>query len=168
MIMPLKPKRDDAFPLAAVAVGAGLTVIVVVLMIMSRAPGATGRMNDLTAKGRAVAAAAQADGDLKAFPLGSVCSGVLDDSFKDQLNIALTNSGLTVSALDVSEAGTVGGAQPLNAYHLTLKGSGSYESALTALEILRHDHPKLFLDSLAIRNRTSSVDVDVEGRLFCR
>jgi hypothetical protein len=53
-------------------------------------------------------------------------------------------------------------------YTVTLKGSGTYEQAVSAMEIMAQYRPRLFLDSLSLRNNTSSVDLNVEGRLYCR
>ncbi len=168
-MMPARPSpQNEAFPMPALAVGMSLFAIIVVLMCLSNPPHVKSRMAELTTDGEAVASAARAGGDLALFPPGSVCSGQLGDGYKTNLNLALSNAGLTVSTLDIGDAGRGSETLPLDVYHLTLKASGTYENTLTALEALRHARPRLFLDSLAIRNHTSSVDLEIEGRLYCR
>ena len=109
-----------------------------------------------------------AAGSFPKFPAGAVCAGQIDDALRNQLTNALMNSGLKVESLDISDAGQAGDRFPLRAYTLSLKGSGTYEEAMRGLEVLKRYRPSVFLDTLSLRNRTSSVDLDVEGRLFCR
>ena len=155
------PKEAYALALVVVAVMAGL-------WFLSRPSDASTRMAALEQQAALIHKAEQAEGDLRAFPVGSVCGGELDDTFKDRLTNALMNSGLAVSDLEIMPSGKVGNARPLMAYTAVLKGSGTYEQALQAMEIIGHYRPSLFLDTISLRNQTSTVDLDVRGRFFCR
>lgn len=70
--------------------------------------------------------------------------------------------------LELTDLGPMGETYPLQAYSLHFTGSGSYEAAMLALDVLNRQRPRLFVDALAIRNRVSSVDVELEARVFCR
>lgn len=171
MIYDRRPKSTfqlSDIPKEAYAVAAGLLVVAVVLILLSRPSSSHQRLADLDKKVAAITAANKAEGDLGVYPLGSVCTGTLDDGFKNQLSSALMNTGLTVTALDVSPSGRTGEGHPLMGYALMLKASGTYEQAINSLEVMAHYRPRLFLDTMSLRNQTSSVDLDVEGRLYCR
>ena len=171
MIYDRRPKSTfqlSDIPMEACAVAAGLLVVAVLLFFLSRPSGSHQRLAALEQQATIIATANKAGGDLGVYPLGSVCSGTLDDAFKNQLSSALINTGLTVTAMDVSPAGKTGEDHPLMGYTLTLKASGTYEQAVNSLEVMAHYRPRLFLDTMSLRNQTSSVDLDVEGRLFCR
>ncbi len=171
MIYDRRPKSAfqlSDVPREAYAVAVVMLAVAIALMLLSRPSDSRQRLAALTQQAAVITAADKADGDLTVYPLGSVCSNSLDDAFKNQLSAALMNTGLTVTALDVSPQGKTGEAHPLMAYALTLKASGTYEQAVNSLEIMAHYKPRLFLDTMSLRNQTSSVDLDVEGRLYCR
>jgi len=155
-------------PKEAWLVAAVPLLVLIALFALARPSGVKARMAALEQQARTIGTAARADGDLGRYPVGSVCSGEFSDAMKNQLTSAVMNTGLTVAAFDVSSKGREGLSHPLMAYSVSLKGSGSYEQAINSLEVLAHVRPKLFLDTLSLRNQTSSVDLDVEGRLYCR
>ena len=172
MIYDRRPSRPSfnpgAIPKLAYVVAAVMLLIMFGLWSLSRPSGAKGRLAEMERQAAIVKSAGLAEGDLRTYPLGSVCGGELNDNFRNQLSNALTNSGLAVDALDISAAGQDGIGHPLMAYAVTLKGTGTYEQAVSAMEIIAQYRPRLFLDSLSLRNNTSSVDLNVEGRLYCR
>ena len=143
-----------------------IAAIAVFAWFLSIPSSAHQRLSDLEAKAASVSRAAAQRGDLKAFPPGSVCSGEISESAKMQINLAVANTGLQIANFDLSDAGPAQG--DLETYHLSLKGSGSYEDALAALDVLNRTRPKLFVDTLALRNNVSAVEVTVDGRMFCR
>jgi len=165
MIAGLTQSRDGAFPWLALVVPGALTLVVAVLFIISVPGGANKRLADIEAKASSAAQAAGADGNLKTFPAGSVCSGEFNDAMKTQLSLALGNTGLKVDSFDI---GNTGQAATLSAYHVTVKGTGSYEAALAALNVLHGYRPKIFADTVALHNHISDVELEVNGRLFCR
>ncbi len=171
MIYDRRPKSTiglaDIPPLAYGA-AAVVLVLMIGLWLVTRPSDAKARLAALETQAASIQVAAAADGDLATYPLGSVCSSTLDEAFRNQLTSALINSGLKVEALDIRNAGKVEGRHPLTSYALTLKASGTYEQAINSLEIMAHYRPRLFLDSLSLKNQTRSVDLNVEGRLFCR
>ncbi len=166
-------KRRGGFTLSDIPKAAWIaTALVVVVMSglysLSRPFDAKSRLDTLEQQAKIIKSAVRSDGDLMAFGVGSVCTGALDDAFKSRVSSALMNAGLKVDVLDVTPRGRTGEGHPLMAYGVSLKGTGSYEQAVGALEVLAHEKPKLFLDSLIMRNQTASVDLSVEGRLYCR
>ena len=165
MIPGLMQTRDAPFPWLALAVPGALTLVVAVLLIISVPGGASKRLVDIEAKASAAAQAGDADGNLKTFPAGSVCSGDVTDAMKSQLNAAIGGTGLKVDSLEI---GSTGQAATLQAYHLMVKGTGSYEAALAALNVLHSYRPKIFADTVALHNHISDVELEVDGRLFCR
>ncbi|MGN6424371.1 MAG: GspMb/PilO family protein [Asticcacaulis sp.] len=160
--------RSMEIPLLAWGVAGLLALVGLGVLFLSRPTDAKARLVALEAQSKSIRSATDARGDLTSFPAGSVCAGQVDDALRNQLTNALMNSGLKVEALDIADAGQAGDRFPLRAYKLTLKGSGSYEEAMRGLQALKRYQPRLFLDTLSLRNETSSVDLDVEGRLFCR
>lgn len=165
MIPGLMEPRKTTFPWIAFAVPGVLALVILILFAVSVPNDAAKRVADIETKTKQVADTAGADGNLKAFPAGSVCSGDFNDALKTQLNVALGNTGLKISSFSV---GNTGQAATLQAYHVSLKGTGSYEDALAALNVLRGYRPKIFADTVALHNHVSDVELDVEGRLFCR
>ncbi|TAJ28694.1 GspMb/PilO family protein, partial [Bosea sp. (in: a-proteobacteria)] len=75
-----------------------------------------------------------------------------------RLNLRL--SGLTIAP----EVTTTEG---LAAIRLRFQASGSYESALLALDQLAKRRPQVFADSVDLTSKTSSVTLVFSGRLFC-
>ncbi|HWU49140.1 MAG TPA: hypothetical protein VN042_04640 [Asticcacaulis sp.] len=161
-------KTSMEVPLLAWGVAALLALVGLGGLFLSRPTDARARLAALETQSKSIRSATDARGDLNAYPAGSVCAGQIDEALRNQLTNALMNSGLKVEALDIADAGQAGDRFPLRAYKLSLKGSGSYEEAMRSLQVLRRYQPRLFLDTLSLRNQTSSVDLDVEGRLFCR
>jgi|GEM_PF-2850931 len=149
-----------------------IAIIILLAMLgiwaLSRPSGAGARLAALEQQAEQIRAAAKVRGDLAAYPLGSVCGGALDEGFRNQLNTTLAGSGLKISTLDISDRGRAGDIRPLHAYSLILKANGTYEQTVGAMELLAQSHPRIFLDSLSLRNQTESVDLNVEGRIFCR
>jgi len=172
MIYDRKPARSafslSDLPKAVFVVAFGVLLVMLGMWALSRPPGAKARVMALEQQADQIRAATKVRGDLSTYPLGSVCSGVLDEGFRNQLNTALAGTGLKIDALDISDRGRAGDIRPLHAYSLTLKASGTYEQAVGAMERLAQNRPRVFLDSLSLRNQTESVDLNVEGRVFCR
>ena len=165
MIAGLTQSRDGGFPWIALAVPGVLTAVIASLLIISPPNSAARRLADIEAKAGATAQAAGADGNLKAFPAGTVCSGDFTDAMKTQLNLALGSTGLKIESFDV---GNTGQAATLQAYHVSVKGEGSYEDALAALNVLHGYRPRIFADTVELHNHISNVELQVAGRLFCR
>ena len=172
MIYDRKPARNTfsfaELPKSVFIVGILVALAMFAMWFLSRPSGAKARLAALEQQAEQIRSAGKVRGDLNTYPLGSVCSSALDQRFRDQLNTALAGSGLKVSALDISDRGRAGDIRPLHAYSLTLKANGSYEQAVSAMQIMAQYRPRLFLDSLSVRNQTESVDLNVEGRIFCR
>lgn len=172
MIYNRKPAQP-VFSITDLPKSAFVVAIVVLLAMLgiwalSRPSGAEARLTALKQQAEQIRAATKVKGDLAAYPLGSVCGGALDEGFRNQLNTTLAGSGLKISALDISDRGRAGDIRPLHAYSLVLKANGTYEQAVGAMERLAQSRPRVFLDSLSLRNQTESVDLSVEGRIFCR
>lgn len=169
-IHPRKPKVERV-PIGPQGLAAAVPAMVIALGIglwlYANPSDVQTRLDALEAKAAAVGRAAAQGGDVKAFPSGSVCSGDLNDLAKAQINSAIGNTGLKVVALDISESGMMPGAV-LRSYGFSLKGSGTYEDALAALEVLNRAHPKLFVDSFALHNHIDSIELALDGRMFCR
>lgn len=161
-------RRNAPTPLPAIAVALGTLILSALLFAFSRAPESDARLAALEARLETVTKAARAPGDLNAFPAGSVCGGKLHEGFRDQLGVAIGGAGLEVERLELNLIGPSGGAPSLTVYEVQLKGSGAYEAAIMSLSALGKFRPTLFIDSLALRNRTSAVDLELKGRVFCR
>ena len=155
-------------PKSVFVVALDILLMMLGLWTLSRPSGAKARLVVLEHQADQIRADTKVRGDLSTYPLGSVCGGDLNEGFRNQLNTTLAGTGLKVSALDISDRGRAGDIRPLHAYSLTLKASGTYEQAVGAMERLAQSRPRVFLDSLSLRNQTESVDLNVEGRVFCR
>ncbi|MDV6331307.1 hypothetical protein [Asticcacaulis sp. 201] len=155
-------------PIAAYFVVAAVIAMFALSLFLSQPGRAKARLAELERQAALIEAASQARGDLVAFPVGTVCTGMTGDALKGQLGKSLMASGLVIEAFDLEAASRIGNAPALQAYTVSLKAKGSYEQALTAMARLAQYRPQLFLDALSLRNQTDSVDLNVEGRLFCR
>ncbi len=157
-----------ALPLAAWAVMAAVVAVSLLLFELGRAPRSDQRLADveqsLATAARRTAAARPAG----ARPAPTVCAGVLYPGYRDQLNRSLATSGIEVVDLSVGGATGRGEGVPLDAYPVRLIARGSYVSAISALSILARAQPSLIVDHVALRNQTSSVNLMLEGRVFCR
>ena len=163
-----KPSKDaNRPPLLALVLPAVLLVPLAGLWLLSTPPDTRERLNALEAKAESIRKATGGGGDLKAFPAGSVCKGEQEDAVESRINIALANTGMQIGVFDLSEDGPVQ-AGGLQALRLTLKANGTYESAIAALDVLNRAQPKLFVDNMALRNKVSEVELELEGRVFCR
>jgi hypothetical protein len=136
------------------------------LWMISTPPDAKARLAELEAKAERIQKTTRGAGDLKAFPAGSVCSGEAPDAVESRMSLALANAGLQVGAFHLVDTNTTSAG--LQTWRLSLKGMGSYESAVAALDVLNRSRPRLFVDTVALRNKVSDVELEVEGRVFCR
>ena len=149
--------------------GAGVIVLVLSLCLwmLARPSDARLQMAQLQTKAQALSQAQSGPGDLSLYPVGSVCTGDVESIVSAPVKSALMNLGFKLDSLDVDD-GLPLGNPALTAYHFTLKGTGSYEAAITTLDRLDHFKPKLFLETMALKNHVSDVELIVEGRVFCR
>ena len=136
------------------------------LWLVSTPPDAKARLAELEAKAERIQKTTRGAGDLKAFPAGSVCSGEAPDAVESRVSLALANAGLQIGAFHLVDSSTTTGG--LQTWHLSLKAAGSYESAIAALDVLNRSRPRLFVDAVALRNKVSEVELEIEGRVFCR
>jgi hypothetical protein len=163
----LPRKKPAEFPVLAVAVPVAVLGVSLGLWLLSMPPHMQSRSAAVETQAASIKAATEGAGDLKTFPEGSVCEGELSDAAKQKLKSALADSGLKVAAFDLTDIGAAGRTS-LEAYRYSFKGSGGYAQAMTALAAMDAARPRLFVDSLALRNHVDAVELEVEGRLFCR
>lgn len=154
-------------PIKAFVLPVILLVPLMGLWMISNPPHAKDRLAALEAQAERVDEVSKSSGDVKAFPAGSVCAGQPDEAMRNRMTVALANTGMQVQAFDISDAGPAGEGG-LQAYRLSFKGNGSYEDAMAALDVLNRNRPKVFVDSTALRNHVSDVELEIEGRVFCR
>ncbi len=161
----IEPKGTQGFSWQVVALPGGLALVILGLFIFAVPQDANKRVGTVETEAKAAAEAVGADGNLKTFPAGSVCAGDFGDPLKAQLNAAVAATGLKLESFNVNNTGQ---AAILQSYHVTIKGTGSYEAALSALNILHGYRPKIFADTVALHNHVNEVELEVQGRLFCR
>lgn len=160
-------KNTAPFPVLALTVPTALAVVAAGLWFVSMPGQMTKRLSAVEASAAAIKAANTAGGDLKIFPSGTVCTGGSVDGLKSQLRGVFDKSGLQVLGFDIVDIGPAG-AGGLEAYRVSFKGTGDYATAVNALDALNRHKPRFFLDSLALRNQVSSVQLELAGRVFCR
>jgi hypothetical protein len=162
-----KPKDSGSQQLLGYALPAVLLLPLLALWFISTPPDAKARLAVLDAKAERIQKAAAGPGDLKSFPAGSVCTGQDIDAVQSRIALALADTGLQVATVDLLDTETANAAG-LHGWQLSFKGTGSYEGALAAFDVLNRNRPKLFVDSVALRNNVSEVELEIEGRVFCR
>ncbi len=163
----LPRKKPAQFPLMVVAAPAAVVAVGFGLWLSSMPPHMRSRLIAVESQAAGVKEATEGLSGMKTFPADSVCTGDFDDAAKQKLNAVLADSGLKIAGFDVTDIGTTG-RTGLEAYRFTFKGSGAYGQAMTALANLDAARPRLFVDALALRNHVDSVELEIEGRLFCR
>jgi len=164
---PAPKKTPFSLPPAAWAAMAAIVALSLVLLQLGRAPQSDRRLAALEQSVAAMARETAAKGNADAYPDHAVCNGALYQGFRDQLDRSLATSGLQIVALDIGGVRQQEGL-PLDTYPVRLVAKGSYESAVSALSILSRAHPALLVDHFSLKNQTSSVDLMLEGRVFCR
>ena len=100
---------------------------------------------------------------------GAVCEDTATDAARLQgaiLRVAQASqlADLEVSVTPLTSEPT---APRLRALTVTLEATGGYDSALMAVRDLTSIRPLLYLDSVDLASRTSSVSLSVSGRAFC-
>jgi hypothetical protein len=164
---PTPKKAPFSLPVTAWAAMAAVVAVSLILLQLSRAPHSDQRLGALEQSVAAMARETSARGSADAYPDHAVCNGALYQGFRDQLDRSLATSGIQIVALDIGGARR-GEGLPLDTYPVRLVAKGSYESAVSALSILSRAHPALLVDHFSLKNQTSSVDLMLEGRVFCR
>lgn len=162
-----RKKPVPPLPLLAVAVPVAVLAAGLGLWLLSTPPHLPSRLKAIETQAASLKTAAGEAGDLKAFPAGSVCAGDFTDAARQKLMAALARSGLKVTTFDLTDIGAAG-RTGLEAYRFTFKGEGAYAQAVAAMAAMDTAQPRLFVDALALRNHVDSVELEVEGRLFCR
>ncbi|WP_140986901.1 hypothetical protein [Asticcacaulis tiandongensis] len=154
-------------PLAVLA-GVAIVVLSLVLLWLGRPTEAETRLETLETRLQALQRTASLKGDVAYFGPGSVCAGKLNGVWQDQLGLAVSGAGLEIADISVGTAVATNTKAPLMAHPVRLKASGAYEAAVSTLEAIDRFRPVLYIDRLALRNRTDRVELELEGRVFCK
>lgn len=154
------------------AVSIGVLAAVVLGSALSRLgtpEGFSGRLDVLStqvARIKKSAGLAQRSG-----ALGAVCERHASDQaslLTKILPAMATQYGVQLSSAEATpEEPNSGGAAPLAPVHLQFGASGSYEGVMGLLDSLSRSKPQVFVDTLDLTSKTSSVEVKFSGRVFC-
>lgn len=126
----------------------------------------TAALSNRAAAARKLIAATPADGSIDAVCQRTVGAEV--DAQKRALAALATQSGFQLAGVEVAaEGANSGGRSALAAVRLEFAGSGSYEAAMQMLDALSRSRPQVFVDTLDLTSKTSSVDLKFSGRVFC-
>lgn len=102
-------------------------------------------------------------------PAGAVCDG--GEAASADLQGKLAQAARAAQLTDVQVTVTAQPAETatprMRALAVTLEGVGAYEAALAAVQQLGGVRPLVFIDSVDLVSKTSSVGLSVSGRAFC-
>lgn len=100
-------------------------------------------------------------------PLGACISGpsgqiqaLKDEIAADAQRLSLQSGPLETRLADLTE----GGVTPIG---LKLEVRGSYQAAMSLLDTLSARRPMLFVDTVDLTSKSSSVTLTLQGRVFC-
>jgi len=159
-------------PPMTAAMVAGATVLTATVTVMALV--AVAKPRDFAARTAAVAAGLDAAarrvgprGAALDLPPGALCTLAPPEAaarIRAVVSGAAAAARLDVESLEVTPRPDERGLSP---YEVRLAAGGSYEGAVATLAGLEAARPMLFIETADLVSRTSSVNLQVKGRVFC-
>lgn len=106
----------------------------------------------------------------KAYRPGVICAGSPADqaaAIRSTLESQAGQTQLSLTVVDVSPEGDGGDGARLETLRVRFEAAGAYEAALGLLETLERVQPQIFVDTVDLVSKTSSVTLSFSGRAFC-
>lgn len=109
-------------------------------------------------------------GDAGAYPAAAACPSVSPDALDAlrqrfageaaRLNVTLSSVGVDYGDPPETEAG-------LTPLAFSLEGEGGYDAVVGMLDSLSKSQPEVFVDTLDLKAKTSTVALKLSGHMFC-
>lgn len=163
------PVDFNQIMLPVTATAATAVLVVIALSTLARPSGFSGRMGDLEDSVTASEQSLKAGSGLSYAP-GSVCDRTQveeADAIKARLQAAAQSAGVTLTSLNAAAGPQGQGGVTLSPVTLQVQANGRYDQVMTLLTDLANDRPTIFIDTADLVSKTSSVDLKLEGRVFC-
>lgn len=103
------------------------------------------------------------------YPAGSVCPGLTEtqlEPIRKQLGMAITGSNLSLGKISVARSSTPS-LEAITPIDVSFETNGAYEATLLMLDNLSRQTPLLYVDTVDLRSRTGSVNLQLSGRIYC-
>lgn len=156
----------------AIAAGLGLMATLAAAFILASVASPkdfNARLAKVDADLDSAARAARPSRTAPGFAPDAICTGGVANA-QQALITSLTGqasqSKLTLSGVDITPASPMEGAK-LTAVSVRFVAAGPYEGVMSLLDQLSRSRPILFVDSMDLVTRDSSVALTFSGRLFC-
>jgi len=103
------------------------------------------------------------------YPPGAICPGLSEvqlEPIRQQLRAAVAGAGLDPQKVSVarSAAPSLEAIAPVD---VRLETNGAYGPTLLMLDVLSRQTPLLYVDTVDLRSRTDTVNLQLSGRLYC-
>lgn len=159
-----------ALALVATLVGASSALIFCWgLAAVARPANLNERVQALQAQSERVQTLLRRRGGTTDYPPGAICPGLSEvqlEPIRQQLRAAVAGAGLDPQKVSVarSAAPSLEAIAPVD---VRLETNGAYGPTLLMLDALSRQTPLLYVDTVDLRSRTDTVNLQLSGRLYC-
>jgi len=103
------------------------------------------------------------------YPAGAVCPGLSEaqlEPVRQRLRASLAGANLSVGKILVARSPTPS-FEAITPVNVQFETKGAYEATLLMLDNLSRQTPLLYVDTVDLRSRTDSVNLQLSGRIYC-
>lgn len=103
------------------------------------------------------------------YPAGAVCPGLSEaqlEPIRQRLRAAATGANLGLGKISVARPSTPS-LEAITPIDVQFETNGAYEATLLMLDSLSRQTPLLYVDTVDLRSRTDSVNLQLSGRIYC-
>ncbi|MGA0601542.1 GspMb/PilO family protein [Caulobacter sp. KR2-114] len=164
-----EPMDINRIVLPVTAGAAAAVLVFLALSTLASPSGFSGRMGELEQSLGKSEQEIRSSGSLT-YAAGSVCEtsqAQAVEALKGRVQAAAQAAGVTLASLNAAPGPQGQGGMTLSPVTLQLQASGHYDQVMGLLASLANDKPAIFIDSADLVSKTSSVDLKLQGRVFC-
>ncbi len=103
------------------------------------------------------------------YPAGAVCPGLSEaqlEPIRQRLQAAVAAANLSAGKFSVTRA-SVPSLEAITSVEVRFETNGAYDATLLMLDNLSRQTPLLYVDTVDLRSRTDSVNLQLSGRIYC-
>ena len=167
--------RNREIPGPALALGATLIAASAALVFcwglaaIARPVDLKARVAMLEAQAEQTQALLRRRGGTADYPAGAICPGLSPaqlEPVRQRLRASLAGANLSIGKISVARS-SAPSFEAISPIAVQFETNGAYEATLLMLDNLSRQTPLLYVDTVDLRSRTDSVNLQLSGRIYC-